>query len=58
MYTRNVVNPLLCAADNRMPIESAVDFISSSFGSSVSEKNIKMLKKGYEAGKKFIPDQN
>ena len=48
----------LCAADNRMPIESAVDFISSSFGSSVSEKNIKMLKKGYEAGRRFIPDQN
>ena len=48
----------LCAADNRIPIESAVNFISSSFGSSVSEKNIAMLRKGYEAGKKFIPDQN
>ena len=48
----------LCAVDRRIPMESAIKYVSSSFSGNVSERNIALLRKGYEAAGKIIPDQN
>ncbi len=44
----------LCAADSRMPFDSAVKYVSSTFKGKDFDRNIALLRMGYEAAKEII----